>query len=144
MRSMKIALIPMPRIMNNDEKLQMKDDMESLTRQLPTIKFDLLLDGEVESESLSSLDNNNIASLLLSKVRTKVDVDPMATLVVSDQDSYLRSARDMGCFTCRIRKKNAPRGNVTTNYNAEDMSGVQDVVNELNGISFNTVFSTSR
>ena len=140
-RSVKIALMPSSRIMREDEKIKMKEDMESLTRQLPTIKFDLLLDGESTS---SSAGGNDVAASLLSKVRSIVDIDPMSTLVVSDQDNYLRSARDMGCFTCRVRKKNAPRGNITTNYNAEDMSGVQDVVNELNGISFNAVVSSPR
>ena len=74
-------------------------------------------------------------------VTSELDTNPISILVVSDRDDYLRSARDLGIYTCRVRKKNMPRGNVTTNYTVEDVKEVEDVVNELNGISFNTVFN---
>jgi len=137
MRSMKIALLPSPRSTSVAEKAQMKQNMEDLTRQLSNVNFDLLVEGSTEARS------DNVANSLLTMVTSGMETDPMSILVVSDQDDYLRSARDMGCFTCRIRQKNAPRGNVTTNFNAEDISEVQDVVDELNGLSFNTAASRS-
>ena len=113
--------------------------MQDLTRQLPNVKFDLLLEGEKTNEDGDGKDSS---TTLLKKLSTKVETDPISTLVVSDRDAYLRSARDMGMVTCRVRRKNAPRGNATTNYTAQDMGEEEDVVNELNGISFNAVFST--
>ncbi|GFH44653.1 hypothetical protein CTEN210_01127 [Chaetoceros tenuissimus] len=134
MRSMKIALLPPPKALSLEEKDKVLQDMESLQRQLPNIKIDFLLAGETESEQVSLK--------LLNKLTKQSDIDPIATLVVSDQDAYLRTARDEGYYTCRVRPKNAPRGNITTNFTTENVSEVQDVVNELVGISFNTVFSS--
>ncbi len=137
-RSMKIVLLPTPNVMSKDESDTMKRAMEDLTKQLPNIKFDLMVEG-----SLDGSDSDGVATKLLKCVTNDVEAEPISTLVVSDRDNYLRSARDLGMYTCRVRRKNAPRGNVTTNYNTEDVSEVQDVVNKLNGISYNTVFSRS-
>lgn len=134
MRSMKISLLPSPRQMTLVDQETKKQEMESLTRQLPTVKFDLLLDGIIDSRE-------DIAGCLLENIASELGTKPIETLVVSDQDSYLRSARDLGYYTCRVRRKNAPRGNITTDYTTETVVEVQDVVNELVGISFNTVFS---
>lgn len=124
-RSMKIALMPSPKVVSTDKKIKMKEDMESLSRQLPYINFDLLVEGR--SKDGSGDDNiDDVSDSLLYQVTSEVGIDPISTLVVSDQDAYLRSARDMGCFTCRVRKKNAPRGNITTNYSAENMEEVQE------------------
>jgi len=136
MRSMKIALLPPTTIMTLEEQETKKQEMESLTRQLQTVKFNLLVDGVMGSGSRE--DN---AGLLLGNIASELGTEPIATLVVSDQDSYLRSARDLGCYTCRVRRKNEPRGNITTDYTTETVEEVQDVVNALVGISFNTVFS---
>lgn len=140
MRSMKIALMPPPQQLDPPQISKKMMEMEDITRQLPDVRFDLLLEGEKSNEDK---DGENTATNLLKKVSTGVKTDPIAILVVSDRDDYLRHARDMGMFTCRVRRRNAPRGNVTTNYTAQNISDVQDVVNELNGISFNTVFLTS-
>jgi len=113
--------------------------MEDLTRQLPNVKFDLLLEGSRHA----GVTNDDVAKEILKKVTDELGSEPISTLVISDRDGYLRSARDIGMFTCRVRRKNAPRGNVTTNYNAEDVSEVEEVVNDLNGISYNAVFSNS-
>ena len=81
------------------------------------------------------------ASEILHTVLSKIEAEPISTIVVSDRDDYLGSAKELGVFTCRVRKKNAPRGNITTNYTVEMVKEVEDVVNELNGISYNTVFN---
>ena len=60
---------------------------------------------------------------------------------MSDQDNLLKAARDSGMITCRIRPKNARRGNISAHYTVEDVLQVQDVVNEMNGISFNAVLN---
>jgi len=136
-RSMKITLLPSPTQMTLVEQETTKRDMESLKRQLPSIKFDLLLDGVTESREDS-------AGLILGKITDELDTEPITTLVVSDRDAYLKGARDLGYFTCRVRRQNAPRGNITANYTSETVEEVQDVVNELVGLSFNTVFSDAR
>lgn len=136
-RSMMITLLPSPRQITLGEQETIRRDMESLTRQLPSIKFDLLLDGVTESRE-------DRAGLILGKITDELETEPLTTLVVSDQDAYLKSARDLGFYTCRVRRQNAPRGNITANYTSESVEEVQDVVNELVGLSFNTVFSSAK
>lgn len=140
-RSMKIALLPSPRIVSENEKDEYQRDMNDLTRQLPNVKFHLLVEGVTHAAS----DENevSIAKRLLENVTSEIEVDPIFTLVVSDRDGILKAARDSGYFTCRVRRKNAPRGNATTNFTVESVQNVQDVVNELVGISYNTVFSSA-
>ena len=129
-RSMKIALLPVPDNADgesNDAAAQRMDEMEA---QLPQVRFDLL----VKEGQLSPSD-------ILGQVQDNADVPSESLLVVSDRDDFLREAKQKGYYTCRIRPKNAPRGNVTTNYTVSEIKEVEDVCNELNGISFNTVFS---
>lgn len=129
-RSMKIALLPVPDNADgesNDAAARRMDEMEA---QLPQVRFDLL----VKDGRLSPSD-------ILGRVQDKAGVPSGNLLVVSDRDDFLREAKEKGFYTCRIRPNNAPRGNVTTNYTVSEIKEVEDVCNELNGISFNTVFS---
>jgi hypothetical protein len=130
---MKIALIPAPGSISIGTREETKHSMEQLARQLSQVKFTML--------GLDSNDTSENASDVLKSVTSKLDAPPSATIVVSDKDEYLGSARDLGMFTCRVRKKNQPRGNITANYTVEDVKEVQDLINEINGISFNTVFN---
>ena len=66
-----------------------------------------------------------------------MDVEPIKIVVVSDRDDYLGAARDLGMFTCRVRPKNKRRG-LTTNYNVDDIGSVLEVINDINGVSFNS------
>lgn len=70
------------------------------------------------------------------------EVLPKHCLVVTDRDDYLKMAKDEGMFTCRIRKENARRGNITAAYNCLEIANVEEIVNEINGISFNSVFGS--
>jgi len=129
-RSMKIALLPIPDSADetsNDAAARRMDDLE---QQLPQVRFDLLVK-----------DGQRPPSDIMGDVQSKTDVAIGSLLVVSDRDDYLREAKERGHYTCRVRPKNAPRGNVTTNYTVSSISEIEDVCNELNGISFNTVFS---
>ncbi len=132
-RSMKIALIPLPNKTNPDEINQTKENMELLAKQLPHVTFNVLgLDEGIMY---------NKAEDILRHVSNRMEVPALSTIVVSDREDYLGAARNLGMFTCRIRSLNAPRGNVSTSYTVEDIQSVKDVVNELNGISYNTVFN---
>ena len=129
-RSMKIALIPLPTMSTSQDRIKTKEGMEQLANQLPQVKFSVLgLDDDVEM---------NNAKDILSHITKKMNVPTISTIVVSDRDDYLGSARDLGMFSCRVRRLNAPRGNISTSYTVEDIKDVKDVVNELNGISYNT------
>jgi hypothetical protein len=132
-RSMKIALLPKQGLRSEEEKDNDRHGMELLAKQLPNVKFNLL--GVDENMNISNADD------ILNYVATEVESLPVSIMVVSDQDAYLGSARDAGMYTCRVRRKNEPRGNITASYTVEDVKEVEDVVNELNGISFNTVFN---
>ena len=143
-RSMKIALLPIPNSplasstsSSSSSADQVGKAMEELTHQLSQVRFHLLLkDGFDKS-----------AATIVKQVRDQMALDniqPIHTLVVSDRDDYLREARDLGMYTCRIRPKNARRGNVTTNFNVETIAEVEEVINGVNGLSFNSVFSSAR
>jgi hypothetical protein len=144
-RSMKIALLPIPR---SQEKTVTEEEeatsnstskaMEELSHQLPQIQFHLLIKTSNGKDS---------ANLIVRQVQDAMSKDhgilPINTLIVSDRDDYLREGRDMGFYTCRIRPKNLRRGNVTTNFTTETIAEVEDVINELNGLSMNSVLTGS-
>jgi methionine salvage enolase-phosphatase E1 len=99
--------------------------------QLFDVSFDLLFkDGTLGA-------NNVIAKSLKS-----FNLDPTNVLLVSDRDDYLRAGKDCGMVTCRIRPLNAPRGNISTHYSVPLVPEVKDVINEINGISFNAVLKS--
>lgn len=138
-RSMKIVLMPLPTLMDTRKKDEEGVKMDNFAKQLPKIKFNLLMKGLKDNNG--TIEKNTDA--ILSHILESTNVPPISTLVVSDRDDYLLAAKNRGLFTCRVKQKNAPRGNVTTNYNVEDIAEVEDIVNEANGISFNTIYSKS-
>jgi len=138
-RSMKIALMPSPTLTDTIEKEKEGERMNNFTKQLPGIKFHLLIKG---------LEDDNIpigksTDAVLGQILASIVIPPVSTLVVSDRDDYLLAAKNRGMFTCRVRRKNKPRGNVTTSYTVADIDEIEDVINEVNGVSFNTVLSRS-
>jgi len=154
-RSMRIALLPLPDRMLNAEREELRERMINLTVQLPEVDFHLLVTGLIDQSKISGVvaDHNNITDqsydpespeAVIKYVSDKVEIPPLATLVVSDRDDYLRVAKENKMFTCRVRKKNSPTGNVTTNYNVEKLVEIKDVINDINGISFSAVFSKSK
>eukprot|EP00815_Leptocylindrus_aporus_P010078 CAMPEP_0116050628 /NCGR_PEP_ID=MMETSP0322-20121206/498_1 /TAXON_ID=163516 /ORGANISM="Leptocylindrus danicus var. apora, Strain B651" /LENGTH=370 /DNA_ID=CAMNT_0003533223 /DNA_START=114 /DNA_END=1227 /DNA_ORIENTATION=- len=130
-RSIRICLVPRP-----DEDLSkastIVEEMESLVKQLPNVRFHYLAKDLTLTEE--ELLQNTYESF-------KNEFNDLAVLVVSDKDSYLRAARKRGMYSCRVRRKNSPRGNCTTDFTVEDISNVEQVVNEINGISFNAVLA---
>jgi hypothetical protein len=153
-RCLSIALLPPPTFVSQEEKDSTIKSMQELTQQLPNVKFDVLLSCVTEMDPPQANDTSSIKQgppggggeatkiLIHRLLQEKHDIPSTKILVVSDQDVYLRQARDCGMLTCRVRPKNAPRGNVTTSYTVERISEVQNAVNDLIGISFNTVFSS--
>ena len=129
-RSIQIALLPTTTSSSGEEVYQR---MKDLTEQLPHVTFHLLVQSQPT------------VSDLLDTVSTHFEKDSGTTslqsLVVSDRDEYLKCARDRGMYTCRLRPLNQPRGNVTTDYTVQTIAEVQEVVNDINGISFHTVVS---
>ncbi|KAL7451804.1 hypothetical protein ACHAXS_000257, partial [Conticribra weissflogii] len=142
-RSMQIVLLPEPSTPSrpqSDEDVKVTlQDMESLKKQLPHVHFDLLIpDGRRRGEVGSEEANKDTAQDILDNVLSKMDVPPLQFVVVSDRDDYLGAARETGMFTCRVRPKNSRRGNITASYNVPDVASVEGVINEINGISFNS------
>jgi hypothetical protein len=127
-RSTKIALLPHP---SEEIDLDEGERMEDMKKQLFDVAFDLLVkDGTLG------------AKMVIAKSLESLNLDPSNVLLVSDRDDYLRAAKDCGMVTCRIRPLNAPRGNISTNHSVPSVPEVKDVVNEINGISFNNVFQS--
>lgn len=159
-RCMKIVLLPIPHSDNNTSSITHRNAegarMDDLTKQLPKVDFHLVVkqpssddDERRHAEDLLSLTMRDLNATPPEEPTDAVvfrgDDDvllPRHCLVVSDRDDYLRHAKEQGMFTCRVRPPNARRGNVTANYDVEEFGKVEDVVNEINGISFHTVFNT--
>lgn len=102
--------------------------MEDFKKQLNDIAFEYIFkDGTIGT------------SELVETSLQKLEIDANRVLLVSDRDDYLRSAKEAGMMACRIRPANTRRGNISAHYMVPSVPEVQDVVNEINGISFNAV-----
>lgn len=140
-RSMRLVLLPRPSSNNSKgnkegELLELNIEegqrMEDFKQQLNTVVFDQLFkDGRPGAPSL------------VQACLAKLKLDANRVLLVSDRDDYLRAAKESGLLTCRIVPPNAPRGNVSAHYKVESLPQVQDVVNEVNGISFSAILKSS-
>ncbi|KAL3817034.1 hypothetical protein ACHAXA_002946 [Cyclostephanos tholiformis] len=143
-RSMHIALLPLPSTpshpQSDEDVKRTYQEMVTLTKQLPNVQFDLLLpDGRRRGEEKTERSNDNTSEDVLKNVLSKIhDIPPLQFVIVSDREDYLKAARDHGMYTCRIRPKSKRRGDFTTNYDVEDVGSVLDVINDINGISFNS------
>lgn len=139
-RSVKIALLPRPPPARQQQPPQQQSPNErmlDLTRQLKDVVFDVLID-------LPGAPDDKNPTIEASMVQTAFDelaLDPNLVLFVSDQDAFLRKAKDLGMITCRVRPLSARRGNVSAHFEVETVLEVHDVVNEMNGISFNAVLN---
>lgn len=139
-RSMQIVLLPSPTMPQSDDDVKRTlEEMTSLTKQLPNVNFDLLIaDGRRRGEVGTEIQNESTAQDVLSNVLSKMgEIEPIQFLLVSDRDDYLGAARDQGMYTVRVKPKNKRRG-LTTNYNVDDIGSVQEVINDINGVSFNS------
>jgi len=141
-RSIRIVLLPI--LDNNNNNTKTKSDeveprMEDFKSQLKNVIIDNIVPKFDETNN--SISDDRIETAMKKGIVTELDIDPNNILVVSDRESYLKVARDMGMNICRLRPKNARRGNITAHYTVETVAEVQDVVNEINGISFNTVLN---
>ena len=166
-RSMKIILLPIPQtnILSTQQQFIHPNiegegqRMKDLTQQLPNIHFHHLIpNGEDANVILDNL-YTHITSIQPSFSTTSTTTEnkegknnhymtddatsqvlPKHCLIVSDRDDYLKMAKEKNMFTCRIRPENARRGNITAAYNVLEMAHVENIINEINGISFNSVF----
>ncbi|KAL7513804.1 hypothetical protein ACHAXN_011132 [Cyclotella atomus] len=141
-RSMQIILLPTPsttaKPQTESDKQRNEDEMTSLTKQLPHVQFDLCIpDGRRRGDDPSTA-NEDAACDILDYMTSEIDIPSLQYAVVSDRDDYLRSARERGMFTIRVRPKNTRRGDVTASYSVEDVGAVEEIINEINGISFNS------
>ena len=131
-RSIRIALLPNPTIKDPERREQELKFMKDFSKQLKEIVVDAVVPFD-ESKS--------IETMLRKEVLDELNLHPNKILIVSDKDDYLKAAKDLGMITCRLRPKNARRGNVTAHYNTADVPSVQEVVNEITGISFNATLN---
>lgn len=125
-RSMKVALLPIP---NNPQQVDEGKQMGDFCKQLGSqVHFDVLVK-----------EGRQVKNVLESVMAQFGDVPNDATMVVSNRDDYLQAAKNLGLLTCRVQPLNSRRGNITAHYNVKNVPEVQEVVNEINGISFNAV-----
>jgi len=131
-RSIKIALLPNPQLKDPERQKTEFQYMKDFSTQLKEIVVDAVVPFD---------QSQTIKMMLQQHVLDEMDVHPNKFLLVSDKDEYLRAAKELGMITCRLRPRNAKRGNVTAHYNTPDISSVQEVVNEISGISFSAVLN---
>jgi hypothetical protein len=132
-RSIRIVLLPTLGTKSTREEDNDEPRMEDLKAQLKTVIIDNIIPKFDSDEG--------IEDALRTGILDELDVDPNKVLLVSKRDPYLRVARDMGMSICRLQPKNARRGNITAHYTVQSLEELQDIVNEINGISFNTVLN---
>lgn len=125
-RSMQIVLLPVP---NNIDSEAEGNRMQQFTKQIPSVNIELLVK-----------EGKNV-DLVLERVLKELNMDSINVMLVSDRDDYIQFAKDRGMVTCRVRPPNARRGNITSHYTIENIPDTTDVVNEINGISFNAVLN---
>ncbi|GKY98009.1 hypothetical protein MPSEU_000759000 [Mayamaea pseudoterrestris] len=145
-RSIFLALLPKP--VDSDETAAALSfrDMQDFANQIKsTVVIDVLTqhkgagDKENQRQQLSS--SSSIAQQLLQSTLHDLNYakEPSKVLMVSDRDDYLKAAKNLSCFTCRIHRAGTPRGNVSAHYTVSSVSKVQGVVDEMNGISFSAL-----
>lgn len=135
-RSIRIALLPSPNSVGDAARqAREQENMHDLTTQLKDVVID------VRVPSLADKEGSTIVTSLKQHVLQEFNLDPGAVLLVSDRDDYLRAAKELGMLTCRLQPKNARRGNIAAHYTSPSVEEVQEVVNEINGISFNVVLN---
>lgn len=129
-RSIRLAMVPSHPGSEHPDEAEAQQ-MQALQRQLPEVVWDALVTDGTEN-----------APNLLEQALVGLEKPPAAaTLLVSRRDEYLRAAREAGWMTCRIRPKNAPRGNVSTHFTVESIPDVKQVLDEINGISYAAVLN---
>ena len=140
-RSIRIVLLPTLETKNKTTTLTKDEDepttMKNFKDQLPNVVIDKII------PKFDDDDNNGdgIEDAFRTGIIDEFEIDPTKVLLVSKSDPYLKVARDMGMNICRLRPKNARVGSITPHYTVQTIGEVQDVVNEINGISFNTVLN---
>jgi hypothetical protein len=137
-RSIRIVLLPTLESKNKTTTVEGESKtMQNFKDQLPNIVIDKIISKFEDDGDIS----NGIEGALRSGIVDEFELDPTKVLLVSKSDPYLKAARDMGMNICRVRPKNARLGSITPHYTVQTIGEVQDVVNEINGISFNTVLN---
>lgn len=142
-RSLKLGLLPRPGLVDNDKRNndeQQGQRMQNFQKQLPDVTFDvMMLDLQEQGDGSLALDAQTIVAKTLQQL--KLTSQPERVLLVSDRDDYLKAAKEAGMVACRIRLPTARRGNVSTHYMVSSIPEVQEVVNEINGISYKAVLN---
>lgn len=133
-RSIHIALLPSLKL-NDDQKNETEfTHMTNLSKQL---KGQAIIDCIVPFKDVT----NTSEKVLKAGVLNELNIPAERVLVVSDKDDYLKAAKNLGMITCRLQPENGRRGNISAHYTAPTVPDVQEVVNEINGISFNVVLN---
>jgi len=136
-RSISIVLLPtLDTKTTKQTEVEDEPRMEDFKAQLKNVIINNIIPKFDDDNS-----NDEIKNAIRTGILNELDVDPNKVLVVSNRDQYLRVARDLGMNICRLQPKNARRGSITAHYTVSTVREVQDVVNEINGISFNTVLN---
>jgi len=136
-RSIDICLLPSHGAVTNELKISEYERMLDIEKQLTDVTFTLLLrPDETTWDTESCLSScayvmNNLESIQ----------DAKSALLVSRREEYIKAAKQIGMATCRISPPNSRRGNLSAHYTVQSFREVRQVVDNINGISFNAVLN---
>ena len=139
-RAMKIVLLPSSGAKGDTTdaaRTAEGQDMKEFDRQLKEVVIDRFVTPHEAVQTETG--ERRLASDLIQDVLAGLELvtSPERCMMVSDQEDYLRAAKDAGMVTCRIRPHNAPRGNVSVHYMIPTLSELRQVIDSINGVSFN-------
>ena len=150
-RSLQLVLHPATGAAKNGQQHQRSEMQDFVSQMKDKVSFShILYPGVNAAETTSTSDTTRTpaadwtADRLMDWASQEYATMIDRCLWVSDRDDVLRAARALGCITLRVRPPNARRGNVSSHYTVESVPDTVQIVNEINGISFNTVLSSQQ
>ena len=139
-RAIRIGLISARGLHEGGGKTE--EEMKRYKLQVPSVNFSWLGVHQSAGDQDVVLDAMDGLRKPSQEGGPSFDILAKEIMIVSDRDDLLRSARDSGCFTCRVRPPNGRRGDISTNWTVEKVEEVEGVLDEILGISYNNVRNT--
>ena len=110
-------------------------DVMEYQRQLGMVDFDFVFDEGAAQDDEALVP----ASIQELDVESGSAGDLSGVMVVSQETRILKAARDANSYTCYVVPKSGRRCGISTNYTINSIGELRDVIDDVNGVSFNNV-----
>lgn len=118
-RSIKLGIIP--------RDTTILSTIETFIKQLKGLNFQILLIKD--NYDINSLVKELNEYIELNKIESK------HVLIISNNEKSLELSKKSGYLTCRFKFPDTPNGQFSCNFTATNAIELQDIVEEMNGIS---------